>query len=215
MDGVIMDSEKLYETAYRNIAKQFNRKFSFELKMQMSGVPGLQNAELMINELKLPLTIEQYNVLYQSECNRLFSEPIDLMPGAEALIRHLHRNQIPIAIATSTRRTNYDMKTLRHKELFSLFDHIVIASDDPEIERGKPDPQPFLVCASRFKDKPTDMSKILVFEDSISGIQAANLAGMKSVWIPDPRIVNSTISCFLKLDSLEQFKPELVGLPPF
>lgn len=137
------------------------------------------------------------------------------MPGAEKLIKHLHSKQIPIALATSSARFTFEMKTKPHKEIFSLFDPIVIASDDPEISKGKPDPQPFLVAASRFKNPPKDMSNVIVFEDSINGVQAANAAGMKSIWVPDHRVSKKSITAALILDSLEDFKPEDFGLPPF
>ena len=96
-----------------------------------------------------------------------------------------------------------------------MFDHIVLASEDPEIQHGKPDPQTFLVCAARFSNPPQDMSQVLVFEDSTSGVEAANRAGMKSVWVPDPRMPKDTVKPFLLLDSLEDFRPEDFHLPAF
>lgn len=45
--------------------------------------------------------------------------------GAEQLIRHLHASKVPIAVATSSHRRHFDVKTQQHKELFGLFDVIV------------------------------------------------------------------------------------------
>lgn len=39
---------------------------------------------------------------------------------------------------------------------------MLVASDDSEVTKGKPDPQTFLVCAKRFKDAPQDMQKVLI-----------------------------------------------------
>ena len=74
--------------------------------------------------------------------------------GAERLLRHLHSKGVPIALATSSSRENYELKTQRHKHVFELFSHIVTGSSDPEVKRGKPAPDIFLICASRFPEPP-------------------------------------------------------------
>lgn len=70
--------------------------------------------------------------------------------GAERLLRHLHSKGVPIALATSSSRENFELKTQHHTEVFSLFNHIVTGSSDPDVKHGKPAPDIFLTCASRF-----------------------------------------------------------------
>lgn len=69
-------------------------------------------------------------------------------------MRHLKKNKVPFAIATSSTKKSFDLKTSQHKSLFSLFDHIVCGGSDPEVKNGKPAPDIFLTCASRFPDQP-------------------------------------------------------------
>lgn len=74
--------------------------------------------------------------------------------GAEKLVYHLHKHNIPIAIASGGAQDSFELKTTNHKELMSKFSHVVLASTDPEVKNGKPAPDVFLVCANRFPDTP-------------------------------------------------------------
>lgn len=125
----------------------------------------------------------------------------------------------------------------KHQELFSLFHHKVMGTTDPDVKIGKPAPDIFLVAARRFPNppKPSDVrwpnrncSKLvfskfvniipqcLVFEDAPNGVRAACLADMQSVMVPDVHVSEELRKeATLVIGSLEQFEPELFGLPPF
>ena len=70
------------------------------------------------------------------------------------MVRHLHKHNIPICVATGSNKSSYEMKTSKHTQLFSLFQHAVFSSDDKEVKHGKPAPDCFLVAARRFPDHP-------------------------------------------------------------
>ena len=78
-----------------------------------------------------------------------------LKPGAERLIQHLAEHNVPVCIATSSRRRTGKMKMSGHSDLFNLFSHKVFGSDDPEVGKGKPNPDIFLVAAKRFEVPPS------------------------------------------------------------
>ena len=82
------------------------------------------------------------------------------MSGADKLVRHLHGHGIPIAIATGSHTEEMEMKTKNHKELFSLFQHAVYSSSDPEVKNGKPAPDCFIVAADRFKNGPVSYNHV-------------------------------------------------------
>merc|ERR1719414_1595362 len=155
------------------------------------------------------MTSEEYSKAINEILPGLFRES-ECLPGAEKLVRHLYSHNIPMAVCTGSNQVNLGLNTTLHKDLFSLFNHVVTSSDDPEIQFGKPHPQPFQVTHSRFPNAQSiDASNILVFEDSPNGIQSAKAAGMKTVMVPDPRLEPEfRADADLVLSSLEEFKPE-------
>lgn len=130
-------------------------------------------------------------------------------------MRHLHASKVPFALATSSGAEMVELKTTNHRELFSLFNHRVCGSSDKEVKHGKPAPDIFLIAADRFSDKPAP-ENCLVFEDSPNGVTAGISAGMQVVMVPDPRLsADRCAHATQVMKSLEDFKPELYGLPPF
>lgn len=65
---------------------------------------------------------------------------------------------MPLALATSSSKESVDMKMQNHKSFLNYFHHLTMGSSDPDVTKGKPDPAIFLVCASRFPDKPAPES---------------------------------------------------------
>jgi len=178
------------------------------------GLVSLDLATLVVKEMQLPLTPQEYLDQVEVIHQRLFPTAA-LLPGAERLLRHLHSKGVPIALATSSSRINFELKTQRHSEVFSLFHHIVTGSCDPDVKHGKPAPDIFLTCASRFPH-PVEPRKCLVFEDAPNGVRAGRAAGMQVVMVPDERMdPQMTLNATLVLKSLEDFQPELFGLPAF
>ncbi|XP_066156408.1 pseudouridine-5'-phosphatase-like [Euwallacea fornicatus] len=214
LDGLILDSEAIYEEIMTAMARSHGKEYTPEVKLKILGTPEHESARIFVKELDLPITVEQcLDEYYKKIAEELTNPPF--MPGAKKLIKHLANHNVPIAIATSSGRAPYDIKTQSHPEIFNLFLHVVCGTDNPEIKHGKPAPDIFLNCASKFPDNP-DPQKVLVFEDSPNGARAGMAAGMQTVFVPD-KDVNEEIKkiATLSLNSLDDFKPEMFGLPPF
>ena len=178
------------------------------------GSPGYPAAVKLLELLEIShlTTPEEFLKCRDEALLTLFPEA-QLLPGAERLIRHLHAHKVPIAIASGSNTNFFALKTAKHEALFALFMHKTLG-DDPELRNGKPHPDAFLLCHSRFPKPLPDPQSVLVFEDAPNGVTAARAANMHVVAVPDQRARPEQFShASLVLSSLEEFRPELWGLP--
>ena len=157
-----------------------------------SHIAERQAAEYLLSFFPgIKLTLEDYLL----QRNRLQDErwpSVLLLPGVHKLVQHLKTHCIPIAVATGSRRRNYELKTAHLQATFGCFEGKVICGDDTHHNiKGKPAPDVFIVAAKELlsrdvgsADDPItvkqriERSKGLVFEDALSGLQAGKRAGM-------------------------------------
>src|SRR5262249_50482897 len=98
------------------------------------------------------------------------SKGVDLLPGVAALLEGLHQEGFLQAIGSSAPRANLEL-ILQLTNSARYFQTIVSMEDT---QRGKPDPQVFLVAAQRLSVVPENC---VVLEDAVAGVQAAKAGG--------------------------------------
>ena len=212
LDGLILNTEVLYDVAIQKILDRFDKTYTYDLKMKVMGMKYHKSMELIQKELDIPISPDDLVTESMNNLKELFMK-CGTMPGAEKLIRHLGKHNIPMCIATGSSSADYQLKTHSHKDLVSLME-FAVRSDDPEVKFGKPNPDIFLLAMSRFESPPASSKNCLVLEDAPNGIKAALAAEMMCVMVPDPRL-NTIPPAHLVLKSLEEFNPASFGLPPF
>lgn len=109
--------------------------------------------------------------------------------------------KIRMAVATSSHRRNFELKTKSMKPMMSVFaEDQIIVGDDTRIPkgRGKPLPDIYLLALERINEtiereddgeRPIKPEECLVFEDSVPGVEAGRRAGMRVVWVPHPGLL--------------------------
>ena len=208
LDGLLLDTERLYTEASKIVCSRYGKSFGWSLKTKMMGRRALDSARTLTEELQLPLTPEEYLQERTAVLDELFPTAQPL-PGAVRLTRELAERGVPQAVATSSDRRTFELKTSPHAQWFAIFGCVVVG-DDPAVRHGKPAPDIFLVAAERMRARP---ERCLVFEDSPAGVAAAQAAGMRVIAVPDANIDRAA---FPKpdalLSSLEEFDPAEWGL---
>ena len=179
MDGVLLDTEPIYTEVTQEVLNDFGKRFEWSLKAKMIGRNNIEAATILINELELPLAPEEFLKRQEIYFDKLFPK-CKPMPGVINLIRKLSELNVPMAVATSSSKHFFTIKTQFHQEWFKLF-ATVVTGDDPEVKACKPAPDLFLTAARRLGVKP---EQCLVFEDAVTGLEAGKTANMAVIAIP-------------------------------
>jgi HAD superfamily hydrolase (TIGR01509 family) len=209
MDGLLLDTEPFYTQVTQSIVQEYGKEFNWTLKSQMMGKSAIESARFLVKALDLPITPEAYLTQRVAGLEALYPSA-SALPGAMALTEHFKKQGIAQAVATSSYEKIFNLKTMRHKTWFSLFDCIIMG-DNPAVKQSKPAPDIFLAAAQCLKAKP---EQCLVFEDAPAGVAGALAAGMSVVAVPDPQLDQTLINQADQIiNGLDAFSPKEWGLP--
>lgn len=207
LDGVLLDTEPLYSKATQEVVGPHGAVFDWSVKGGMIGRSDLEGARYLVRTLGIPLEPEEYLRQRKPILDALFPTA-QAMPGARSFVAALGARAVPLAVATSSARYQFDLKT-RHHGWFGDF-RAVVCGDDPRIRALKPAPDIFLLTATELSAEPRDC---LVIEDSLAGVESGLAAGMQVVALPDPEMDAGLYSAaHLVVRSLSELSPEDLGL---
>ncbi|KNE68018.1 HAD hydrolase, family IA [Allomyces macrogynus ATCC 38327] len=189
MDRLLLNTEQLFSDGNVMILERFNMtdKYNWSIKRQLMGLPALKAAEVFVRETGLPMTAADFAAERNRVVLELFPNCVPL-PGVVDFVTAVHDAHMPMAVATSSSRPIFDVKTQHHAALFSHFADHIITGDDARIARGKPAPDIFLVAHATLGGTEETRPTTVVFEDSVAGAKAGLAAGMQVVWVRDARI---------------------------
>lgn len=205
LDGVIVDTAKFHYLAWRKLANDLGFDITEIQNEQLKGISRVRSLEIILEWGNVSLSQDEFmeqmaikNDNYLSYISSMTKK--DILPGVSNVIDFLSENKIPFALGSASKNARI---ILEKTGLIRKFNAVV---DGNDVSKAKPNPEVFLIAASKLKIEPENC---VVFEDSVAGIQAANIAKMISIGIGEKNVLNEANFIFsdfteIKIDFINQ-----------
>lgn len=168
LDGVLIDSETLYTGFWERVGREHHlpsATFAHDIK-------GTTLSDILETHFPDPdVRRDVDRMLHEFENEIVYP----VFPGALEFVDKLREFGVKTVIVTSSDMKKMQFLFSQHPDFASHFDAIVTACD---VKRSKPDPEPYLVGASKVDVAP---SECIVFEDSFQGLESGRRAGCKVI----------------------------------
>ncbi|WP_167475776.1 HAD family hydrolase [Nocardia arthritidis] len=179
MDGTLLDSEKLWDVAVRELAREHGREMTAAIRHALIGTSVENSLRIMFHGLGIeetPAAVRASREFLDRRVVELMSGPIPWRPGAKDALALVRSAGLPTALVTNTKRdfTEYGLDTLGRE----YFD-VTVCGD--EVPQGKPAPDIYLRAAELLGQDP---EHCVAVEDSPTGAAAAQAAGCALLVVP-------------------------------
>ncbi|MBQ0894125.1 HAD family phosphatase [Micromonospora sp. U56] len=177
MDGTLVDSEKLWDVALRELAAEYGGTLSDAARRAVIGTSMAESMRIVHDDLGQPERDVQASIDWiNARILELFRTGLRWRPGALTLLRAVRAAGIPTALVTSSGRPLVEvaLDTLGRDS----FDAVVCGD---EVDLAKPHPEPYLTAA-RLLDVP--IGRCVAIEDSPTGVASALAAGAAVLAVP-------------------------------
>lgn len=207
LDGVIVDTAKYHFLAWQNLADSLGISFSEEQNEQLKGVSRIESLEKILEWGNKTISEEKFSRL-MSEKNEEYLTYIsgmdasEILPDVPRILEYLILEKQAIALGSASKNAR---AILEKVQLYDKFNTIV---DGTNVSKAKPDPEVFLLGAKALGVSPENC---IVFEDSVAGIKAANIANMISIGIGNQEVLHEADYIFKDFTEIkEEFINQLV-----
>ena len=179
MDGLLVDSEPVWNEARVAMAARYNKTWTQADHMNVMGVSTDEWIAYMIKRLELTLPPQVVRDEVIDQMVAMYRRQIPFRPFAVEAVKWA-ASRYPTALASGSPRQLIDIVT-QSAELRGCF-QVILTAD--EVGAGKPDPAVYLETARRLGVAP---EACVCLEDSANGVLSGHRAGMVVINIPDPR----------------------------
>ncbi len=199
LDGVIVDTAKYHFMAWQKIANRLGIEFTHEHNEQLKGVSRVRSLDIILGLGGVEATQDEKNK-WLVEKNEDYLGYItnmnedEILEGVVPVLQFLKAQNQKIALGSASKNAR---PILEKVNILHYFDAIV---DGNDVTNAKPDPEVFLRAAQLVNIPAEDA---VVFEDSVAGVQAANIAGMASVGIGEKNILGEAQFVFGSFREIE------------
>ena len=204
MDGVMIDSEPLWEKTERILLARRDIDYSPDYRDKIVGLNQRDSGRLLVDTFDLDETVEDIINERISILTSIYEKELELIPALVPLLEQLAREGYRLAVASSSplRVVTFVL------DMFSLHNHFLTVVSGDSVGNGKPHPDIYLHTAEMLGVAPAECVAI---EDSINGLRSAKGAGMHCIAIPDKRLTADQFeSADVILDSLRELTLETI-----
>lgn len=204
MDGVMIDSEPLWEKTERILLARRSIDYSPDYRDKIVGLNQRDSGRLLVDTFDLDETVDDIINERISILTSIYEKELELIPALVPLLEQLARDGYRLAVASSSplRVVTFVL------DMFSLHNHFLTVVSGDSVGNGKPHPDIYLHTAEMLGVAPAECVAI---EDSINGLRSAKGAGMYCIAIPDKRLTPDQFkSADVILDSLRELTPEMI-----
>jgi HAD superfamily hydrolase (TIGR01509 family) len=177
LDGVLLDSEQLWDKAREQLARERGGRWHDQAQRDMMGMSSLEWSRYMHETIGLPEPPEEISREVVERLTALYRERLPAIPGAKEAVERLAADY-KLGLASSSNRELIDLAL----ELLGVAHLFAATVSSEEVACGKPAPDVYLEAARRLGIEPARAAAV---EDSQNGILAAKAAGMRVIAIPN------------------------------
>ena len=204
VDGVLVDSYKPHFESWRLLAAEHGIEMT---EQQFAATFGRTSRDIIAHfwgDQVAPERISAMDERKEALYREIIARDFPAMEGAAALIDALCEAGFRLAVGSSGPPPNVEL-TL---EMLGRADRIHVKVTGADVERGKPDPQVFLIAAERLGLPP---GQCAVVEDAPAGIAAARAAGMTAIGLIGTSDAAGLIGADRIVASLREFDPVTIA----
>jgi HAD superfamily hydrolase (TIGR01509 family) len=178
MDGVLIDSEPVWERVRRNFVADRGGRWPEDAQDRMMGMSTAEWSAYISEDFGLRLPAPRVAELVIAAMAAEYQAHLPLLPGAVDAVRDLSARW-PLAVASSAPKSLIEAVL----DISGLRPAFAAAVSSEEVHRGKPAPDVYLEAAARLRVPPASCAAV---EDSSNGLRAAAAAGCAVIAVPRP-----------------------------